>query len=65
GAARELKDAILINPFDTEGFADAIFSAVKMSEKERKRRVKKMQKVVLENNIYKWAGTFILQLSEL
>jgi len=65
GAARELKDAVLVNPFDTEGFADAIFSAVKMSEKERKRRLRKMQKVVLENNIYKWAGKFILQLSEL
>jgi len=65
GTARELKDAILINPFDTEGVADAIFSAVKMSEKERKRRVRKMQKVVQENNIYKWAGKFILRLSEL
>jgi len=65
GAARELKDAVLINPFDTEGFANAIFSAIKMSEKERKRRLRKMQKVVLENNIYKWAGKFILQLSEL
>jgi len=65
GAARELKDAVLINPFDIEGVADAIFSVCKMSEKERKRRVRKMQKVILENNIYKWAGKFILQLSEL
>lgn len=65
GAARELRDAVLVNPFDTEGFADAIFSAVKMSEKERKKRLRKMQKVILENNIYKWAGKFILQLSEL
>jgi len=65
GAARELKDAILINPFDTEGFADALYSTVKMSERERKRRVRKMQKVVQENNIYKWAGKFILELSEL
>jgi len=65
GAARELKDAILINPFDIEGVADAIFSVCKMSEKERKRRMRKMQKVILENNIYKWAGKFILQLSEL
>jgi len=65
GAARELKDAILINPFDTEGFADALYSTLRMSEEERKRRVKKMQKVVQENNIYKWAGKFILELSEL
>jgi len=61
GAARELKDAVLINPFDTEGFADALYSTLKMSEKERKKRVRKMQK----NNIYKWAGKFILELSEL
>jgi len=65
GAARELKDAILINPFDTEGFADALYSTLRMSEDEKKRRVKKMQKVVQENNIYKWAGKFILELSEL
>ena len=65
GAARELKDAVLINPFDTEGFADALYSTLKMSEKERKKRVRKMQKVLQENNIYKWAGKFILELSEL
>ena len=55
----------MINPFDTEGFADALYSTLRMSEDEKKRRVKKMQKVVQENNIYKWAGKFILELSEL
>jgi len=65
GASRELKEAILVNPFDTEGFADAIFSVVNMSEEDRKRRVVEMQNTIRENNIYKWAGKFIQELTAL
>lgn len=63
GAARELTDAIQINPYSTEEFAEAINYAVRMPEAERKKRMDNMRKIVRENNIYKWAGSIITDLS--
>lgn len=65
GAARELKDAIQINPYSTEQFADSISYAVEMPSDEKKARMKKMRSVVEENNIYKWAGSIISELAAL
>lgn len=62
GAARELTDAILINPYDSESFCDAIRQAVEMPLEERERRMKKMRQVVEQNNIYRWAGKVLSQL---
>jgi trehalose 6-phosphate synthase len=62
GAARELTDAILVNPYATDHFADAIKSALEMPETERQRRMQKMREVVRENNIYKWAADIISEL---
>ena len=55
GATEELKDAILINPYDRESCADAIDIAIRMSLKERKRRMNKLKKIVRENDIFKWS----------
>jgi trehalose 6-phosphate synthase len=63
GASRELTDAILVNPYSTEEFADSIKLAIEMPAPEKKRRMEKMRKVVLENNIYKWAGSIITELT--
>lgn len=66
GAARELDaGAIIINPYDTERFADAIYSAIAMPRRDRRRRMKLMRQVVSENNIYNWAGKFISELARL
>ncbi|MFH0771136.1 MAG: trehalose-6-phosphate synthase [Candidatus Omnitrophota bacterium] len=65
GAARELTDAVQINPYSIEEFADAIKSAVEMPVEERKRRMENMRKVVMENNIYRWAGNIITELTAL
>lgn len=62
GAARELTDAILINPYDTESFAEAIFQALAMPRDEREKRMKKMREVVAQNNIFRWAGKVLSQL---
>ncbi|MFA5320466.1 MAG: trehalose-6-phosphate synthase [Candidatus Omnitrophota bacterium] len=59
GAARELTDAVLINPYSIEEFADAIKLAVEMPAEERTRRMNNMRKIVAENNIYRWAGSII------
>jgi trehalose 6-phosphate synthase len=62
GAARELTDAVLANPYAIDHFADAIKNAVEMPEAERRRRMQKMRQVVRENNIYKWAADIISEL---
>ncbi len=66
GASREFpKEAILVNPYDPDGFADAIKYAIEMSSKEKEERMEKMQQSLEENNIYRWAGKFISNLLKL
>ncbi|MDD5072583.1 MAG: trehalose-6-phosphate synthase [Candidatus Omnitrophica bacterium] len=65
GAARELTDAVQINPYSIEEFADAIKFAVEMPAEERKKRMENMRKIVTENNVYRWAGNIITELTAL
>jgi alpha,alpha-trehalose-phosphate synthase [UDP-forming] len=62
GAARELKDALLINPFAIEEMAEAMREALEMPEEERRRRMQRMRAEVAGNNIYRWAGKIISAL---
>jgi trehalose-6-phosphate synthase len=62
GAARELPDALLVNPYAIDHFADSIKAAIEMPREERQKRMRKMRKVVEENNIYKWAADIITDL---
>jgi trehalose 6-phosphate synthase len=62
GAARELTDALLVNPYATDHLAEAIKKALEMPQAERQRRMRKMRAVVQENNIYKWAADIISEL---
>jgi trehalose 6-phosphate synthase len=63
GAARELRDALLVNPYDVEATADAIRLAVEMPAPERARRMAHMRHAVHEYNIYRWAGLLLGELS--
>jgi trehalose 6-phosphate synthase len=55
GAAEALgDDALLINPYDTDNFADTIKTALEMPLEERRRRMENLQKEVKENDIFKW-----------
>ena len=65
GAARELGEAVLINPYATDEFAEAIKKAVEMPSNERSMRMKKLRNTVNDNNIYKWAGDIICELANL
>ncbi len=62
GAARDLPEALIINPYDTEEFADAIHTALSMDAKERRQRMTRMRLRVEENNIYRWAADFLAAL---
>lgn len=62
GAARELTDALLINPFSIDEGAEAIRRALEMPEDERRKCMQKMRTAVAENNIYRWAGKVLSAL---
>ncbi|OQB12828.1 MAG: Trehalose-phosphate synthase [Candidatus Omnitrophica bacterium ADurb.Bin205] len=65
GAAREFNDATLINPYSIEEFADAIKSTIELPREEKKRRMENMRKIISENNIYRWAGDIVAELTGL
>ena len=65
GACRELRDAILVNPYDTEQLADAIRRALEMQPEERRGRMARMRHIVREHNVYRWAADLISDLSEI
>jgi len=65
GAARELHDALAVNPYDAEELAEAIRSGLEMDRVEQRARMQRMRKVVKEYNIYRWAGTLISELAEI
>ena len=64
GAAQELTDALIVNPYATEQFADAIHQAVEMPYQERRSRMVQMREIVRENNIYKWAALMVVDLMQ-
>jgi trehalose-6-phosphate synthase len=65
GASRELRDAIIINPYDTEQMAGAIQLALEMDSGERHARMHRMRRTVREHNVYRWAGNLITEVSEI
>jgi trehalose 6-phosphate synthase len=64
GAARELRDALLVNPYDIDQCAEAIRVALEMEPEEKQIRVRRMRKIIREQNIYRWAGNLITELCE-
>ena len=59
GAANELKDALLVNPHDTDGVKKALHAALNMEPAEVKRRMKAMRRQVLTHDVDRWARTFL------
>jgi trehalose 6-phosphate synthase len=64
GAARELHDAIIVNPYDISATGDSIAQALKMDAKEMADRMRHMRRSVKEHNIYWWAASLIEALCE-
>jgi trehalose 6-phosphate synthase len=65
GAARELRDAIIVNPYDVEQLAEAIRVALEMDTVERQTRIRLMRSTVMRHNVFAWAGSLITELSEI
>ena len=64
GAARELRDALQVNPYDIDQTAEAIRAALEMQPEEKQNRMQRLRKQVRENNVYRWAGSLIGELCE-
>lgn len=62
GASYELSSALLVNPYDIEGTAEAVHQALTMLPEEKKERMRKMRGMVREYNIYRWAADMITEL---
>ena len=65
GASRELRDALIVNPYDIEQMSDAIRLALEMSSEDRHARMQRMRRTVREHNVFRWAGNLIAELSEI
>jgi trehalose 6-phosphate synthase len=65
GASRELRDAIIVNPYDSEQLAEAIHFALVMDPAERSARMHRMRHIVKNFNIYRWAADLVTDLSEI
>ncbi len=64
GAARELHDAILVNPFDVDGVAEAMRAALIMPLEERQARWQSMMAILQRNDITAWRESFVRALGE-
>jgi trehalose 6-phosphate synthase len=66
GAAEQLKpEALLVNPYDIEQMADTIVKAFRMSQDERTARMKRMRRMVRQENVFWWVDSFLAAGSQL
>ena len=65
GAAEQLKPAVLVNPYDVEQVADAIFKVFRMSDAERRARMKRMRRIVHHEDVFWWVDSFLKAGSQL
>jgi trehalose 6-phosphate synthase len=65
GAAIELHDALLVNPYDIVGVSEAVHRGLEMSLGERRLRMQRMRRQIMEHNVYGWAASILGDLREL
>jgi trehalose 6-phosphate synthase len=64
GAAVELRDALIVNPYDIDGVADAIHRGLEMNATDRRIRMQRLRRQVMEHNVYRWAANVLGDLRE-
>jgi len=65
GAARDLTEALIVNPYDLHQAGDALAAALEMSVTEQRERMRSMRRMVSEFNVYRWAGRMLVDAAEL
>lgn len=58
-AAQMYQNAILVNPYDIRGTADAIYQAFCMQQDERRRRMRRLRRSIRKNDIFRWVNAFL------
>ena len=65
GAARELTEALIVNPYDLDEASDALALALRMPPDEQRERMRSMRASSSEFNVYRWAGRMLVDAAEL
>ena len=65
GAARELPEAIIVNPYDTDECAAALHMALTMPAREQRARIRLMRGLIQEFNVYRWAGRMLIDAARM
>jgi trehalose 6-phosphate synthase len=65
GAARELTEALIVNPYDLEDASSALAAALTMPEEEQRDRLRSMRAHVAEFNVFRWAGRMLVDAARL
>jgi trehalose 6-phosphate synthase len=65
GAARELSEALIVNPYDGAATAEALEAALTMPLQEQRERMRLMRQQVREQNVYRWAGRMLIDAARL
>ena len=64
GAAEQLKEALLVNPYDTQGMADAIQTALRMPLSERQWRHERLMERIQRQDVHWWRNSFLQALRD-
>ena len=65
GAARELSEALIVNPYDLEASSDALAAALTMPLEEQRDRMASMRSLLVQFNVYRWAGRMLVDAARL
>jgi trehalose 6-phosphate synthase len=65
GAARELTEALVVNPYDLDEASSALDAALRMPKTEQRDRMRFMRTLLAEFNVYRWAGRMIVDAAQL
>jgi trehalose 6-phosphate synthase/phosphatase len=65
GSADQLRNgAILVNPYDVEGVAEALYRGFCMTAKERRLRMRKLRRKIRNENVFWWCERFLCELND-
>lgn len=65
GAARELHEALIVNPYDLDQVGAALATALEMPPEEQRARMHVMRTYLAEFNVYRWAGRMLIDAARL
>jgi trehalose-6-phosphate synthase len=65
GAARELHEALIVDPYHTDEVAETLSRALAMSPQEQRERMRSLRQMVREFNVYRWAARMLLDAARL